>query len=201
MSRNPQRGLLQGPLGVFMPPEAEVPITMVYSRSQADIHVFVPETASMTLVNRVADNLSRRVQQPVKVFHDEARKKYRLCPVPKDIFADTSTYGRYCFTRDRSTPAKVSEEDPAVSEGGQRIPRPRNSWMLYRQAKSQQIIAEHEGLTAGELSRIISTMWNRETPETQAYWQRLAEQEGADHKRLYPGYKYSTNGRRNNQQL
>lgn len=45
------------------------------------------------------DHCSRRVQQPVKVFHDEARKKYRLCPIPKDIFANTSTFGRYCFAR------------------------------------------------------------------------------------------------------
>lgn len=57
MSQSLQGGLLQGPLGVFMPPEAEVPITIIYSRSQADIHVFIPETASMTMVNRVADNL------------------------------------------------------------------------------------------------------------------------------------------------
>ncbi|EKJ71585.1 hypothetical protein NXS19_005720 [Fusarium pseudograminearum] len=198
MSQNLQGSLLQGPLGVFMPPEAEVPITIVYSQSQDDVHVFVPETTSMTMVNYVADNFSRRVQQPVKVFHDEARKKYRLCPIPKDIFANISTFGRYCFTRDQSTPVTVSASDPTIGEGGKRIPRPRNSWMLYRQAKSQQIIAQHEGLTAGELSTIISNMWNSETPETQAYWRKLAEDEDAEHKRLYPGYKYSTKGGRDN---
>ncbi|KAH7185334.1 high mobility group box domain-containing protein [Fusarium flagelliforme] len=194
MSENLENGLVQGPLGVRTPPEAEVPITFVYSQSQNDIHAFLPEDASMRFVNHVADNLSRRVQQPVKVFHDEARRKYRLCPIPRDIFANTSTYGRYCFSRDQSTPAKVSTKDSTVGEEGQRIPRPRNRWMLYRQAKSLQIIAQNEGLTAGELSRIISTMWDNETPETQAYWHRLADQEDANHKRLYPGYKYSTTG-------
>lgn len=47
--------LREGPLGVLMPPEAEVPITMVYSQSQADIHIFLPENASLMLINHVAD--------------------------------------------------------------------------------------------------------------------------------------------------
>jgi hypothetical protein len=115
---------------------------------------------------------SRRVQQPVRVFHDKARSKYRLCPIPEDVSPDTSTYGRFCFTRgmvhrnhfewyrsdtfiDQSTPVKVSDEDPTVGEGGCRIPRPRNCWLLYRQSKSQEITKKVEGITASELCRYI----------------------------------------------
>nr|AEP03812.1 mating type protein MAT1-1-3 [Fusarium subglutinans]QFP39745.1 mating type protein 1-1-3 [Fusarium sp.] len=182
--------LREGPLGVLMPPEAEVPITMVYSQSQADIHIFLPENASLTLINHVADKFSRRVQQPVRVFHDKARSKYRLCPIPEDVSPDTSTYGRHCFTRDQSTPVKVSEDDPTVGEGGCRIPRPRNCWLLYRQSKSQEIIGSVEGITASELSRVIGKMWDEETPEIQAYWYNMAEKEEVNHKQQYPGYKY-----------
>ncbi|EWG39786.1 hypothetical protein FVEG_02489 [Fusarium verticillioides 7600] len=182
--------LREGPLGVLMPPEAEVPITMVYSQSQADIHIFLPENASLTLINHVTDNFSRRVQQPVRVFHDKARSKYRLCPIPEDVSPDTSTYGRYCFTRDQSTPVKVSEEDPTVGEGGCRIPRPRNCWLLYRQSKSQEITRSVEGITASELSRVIGRMWDEETPEIQAYWYNMAMEEEFNHKQQYPGYKY-----------
>ncbi|KAH7169155.1 high mobility group box domain-containing protein [Fusarium sp. MPI-SDFR-AT-0072] len=200
--------LREGPLGVLMPPEAEVPITMVYSQSQADIHIFLPENASLMLINHVADKFSRRVQQPVRVFHDKARSKYRLCPIPEDVSPDTSTYGRFCFTRgmvhrnhfqwyrsdtfiDQSTPVKVSDEDPTVGEGGCRIPRPRNCWLLYRQSKSQEITKKVEGITASELSRMIGRMWDEETPEIQAYWYDMAEKEEFNHKQQYPGYKYT----------
>ncbi|KAF4333010.1 mating type 1-1-3 [Fusarium beomiforme] len=183
--------LHEGPLGVFMPPEAEVPMTMVYSQLQGDIHIFLPENASMMFINHVADNFSRRVQQPVRVFHDKARSKYRLCPIPEDVSPDISTFGRFCYTRDQSTLVKVSDEDPTVGEGGRRIPRPRNCWLLYRQAKSQEITTQIEGVTASELSRIIGRMWDEETPEVQAYWQDMAEKEEFNHRKDYPGYKYA----------
>ena len=57
MSENMENGLVKGPLGVRTPPEAEVPITFVYSQSQNDIHAFLPEDASMGFVKHVADNL------------------------------------------------------------------------------------------------------------------------------------------------
>nr|AYD41911.1 mating type protein 1-1-3 [Fusarium anguioides] len=191
MPEGPSNGLIEGPMGVRMPPEAEVPLTFVYSRAQADIHIFVPENASLRFTNYVADNFSRRVQQPVRVFHDKERGKYRLCPIPEESCPDTSSYGRFCFTRDQSAPVKVTDEDQTVGENGRRIPRPRNCWLLYRQAKSQEITTRNEGITASELSSIIGRMWDEETPETQAYWHRLADQEEHNHSRRYPGYKYS----------
>nr|QFP39778.1 mating type protein 1-1-3 [Fusarium miscanthi] len=191
MSGTSKGRLREGPLGVLMPPEAEVPITMVYSQSQADIHLFLPENASLMLINHVADKFSCRVQQPVRVFHDKARSKYRLCPIPEDVSPDTSTYGRFCFTRDQSTPVKVSDGDPTIGEGGCRIPRPRNCWLLYRQSKSQEITRNVEGITASELSRVIGRMWDEETPEIQAYWYDMAEKEEFNHKQKYPGYKYN----------
>ncbi|KAF4966027.1 hypothetical protein FSARC_6227 [Fusarium sarcochroum] len=190
MAESFQDGLLSGPMGVRMPPEAEVLFTFVYSQAQSDIHAFLPDTMKISLVLHIADNFSRRVEQPVKVFHDEQRSKYRLCPIPMDIAPDTSTYGRFCFTRDKSTPVKVSAEDPTVGEGGRRIPRPRNCWILYRQAKSQEITNRNEGITAPELSAIIARMWDNEPPVVQVYWQKLAEREEANHRRRYPGYRY-----------
>jgi hypothetical protein len=56
MSQNYRYPPREGPLGVRMAPEAEVPITMVYSQSQGDIHIFLPETTTMELINYFADN-------------------------------------------------------------------------------------------------------------------------------------------------
>ncbi|KAF5000881.1 hypothetical protein FGRMN_1490 [Fusarium graminum] len=177
--------LLTGPLGVRMAPEAEVPITVLYSQSQGDIHIFLPENTTMNLVNYVANKFSRRVEQPVKVFHDEGRKKYRLCPIPEGIAPDMSTYGRYCFTR-------VSENNPVVGENGERIPHPRSCFDLYRQAKSPEIIGANEGITASELSSVLGRSWDGETGDVHAYWENLAAEEARNHKLLYPGYDPSS---------
>ncbi|KAM0249600.1 hypothetical protein ACHAP5_002726 [Fusarium lateritium] len=188
MSQYPRFPPREGPLGVRMAPEAEVPITMVYSQSQGDIHIFLPENTTMELINHVADNFSRRVQQPVKVFHDEQRKKYRLCPLPDYIAPDMSTWGRYCFTRDRSTPVRVSAKDPTIGENEQRIPPIRDVWTIYRQAKLPEIVSENPELTTNELSSILGASWNKETREVRDFWQNLAEKEERNHERLYPGY-------------
>ncbi|KAI6775157.1 hypothetical protein HG530_001915 [Fusarium avenaceum] len=188
MSQNYRYPPREGPLGVRMAPEAEVPITMVYSQSQGDIHIFLPETTTMELINHAADNFSHRVQQPVKVFHDEQRKKYRLCPFPDDIAPNTSTWGRYCFTRDRSTLVRVSAEDPTVGENEQRIPPIRTVWNIYRQAKLPEIVRENPELTTNELSSILGRSWITEPPEVRDFWQKLAEKEERNHERLYPGY-------------
>ncbi|KAM0437173.1 hypothetical protein ACHAQK_007383 [Fusarium lateritium] len=184
MSQNPRFPPREGPLGVRMAPEAEVPITMVYSQSQGDIHIFLPENTTMELINHVADNFSRRVQQPVKVFHDEQRKKYRLCPLPDYIAPDMSTWGRYCFTRGMAhrnlvvylflTYAKI-------------VPLP-DVWTIYRQAKLPEIVSENPELTTNELSSILGASWNKETREVRDFWQNLAEMEERNHERLYPGY-------------
>lgn len=36
---------------------------------------------------------SQRVQQPVKVFYDHQRKKFRLCPLPEAATMETSDFG------------------------------------------------------------------------------------------------------------
>ncbi|KAK4080555.1 transcriptional regulator family: HMG [Trichoderma harzianum] len=124
----------------------DIPMTFVRCESQGDVHVFIPEAFDLDLVTTVAENFSsRKVQQPVRVFHDEILQKFRLCPIPEGSTVDTSSYGVFHFLC---------------------------------------------GITASELSTLISAKWKSEPPHEKKFWNDLAEQEKRNHKQKYPDYKY-----------
>ncbi|CAE6444796.1 unnamed protein product [Rhizoctonia solani] len=76
------------------------------------------------------------------------------------------------------------------------IPRPRNAFILYRSWYVK------EGFLSGvendhrEISRIVGKIWKQLSTEEQESWKRRAENEKAEHARMYPNYKYSPNSRR-----
>ncbi|KAL6836225.1 MAT1-1-3 [Trichoderma sp. SZMC 28015] len=166
----------------------DVPMTFVRCESQGDVHVFIPEAFDLDLVTTVAENFSRKVQQPVRVFHDEILQKFRLCPIPEGSTVDTSSYGVFHFLCDKSEP-KLNLPSNDQHEA-KRIPRPRNSWILYRQFFSAEFTKCYPGITASELSTLISAKWKSEPPHEKKFWNDLAEQEKRNHKQKYPDYKY-----------
>nr|BAE93600.1 MAT1-1-3 [Tolypocladium inflatum] len=178
-----------GPYG-----DVDTPVTFVTSEIQGNVHVFLPDTYEMVIVEAIAQNFSRRVQQPVKVFHDDWRQKYRLCPLPPGAQAITSTYGPCRFECDMSEP-KVAETQatPAASDNSRaHIPRPRNCWILYRQHKSEEYKEKFDNISASELSSAISRDWKAEPDSEKEIWRQKAQEEDRLHKEKYPGYKYTT---------
>ncbi|EFZ01123.2 MATA HMG-box domain protein [Metarhizium robertsii] len=172
----------------------DTPVTFVTSEIQGNVHIFIPETFHRNLVEVIASNFSRRVQQSVSVFHDAYRQKFRICPLPPGSAVNPTNYGILLFTCDSSGPkelkaqAKTAEPEDSSSH----IPRPRNSWILYRQFKSRELRKDHPGITASELSTLISNLWKNESDGEKAFWQKMAQEEDRMHKEKYPGYKYTT---------
>lgn len=76
---------------------------------------------------------------------------------------------------------------PEPQDIPKRIPRPPNSFMIYRREKATQ----HVGIIAAELSTKLAKAWRNETPETRAHYVRLAEQAKAEHTLRYPTYKFT----------
>ncbi|PHH90959.1 hypothetical protein CDD83_2087 [Cordyceps sp. RAO-2017] len=173
---------------------ADTLMTFVTSETQGTVHVFVPDIFDRSVVEGIAQNFSRRVQQPVKVFHDEWRQKYRLCPLPSGVKADILTYGTFYYECDLSEPKPAASPSKDETSGGKtaHIPRPRNSWILYRQYKAAQIQQQYPGITASELSTMISRSWKAASKEQKKFWQQKAREEDRLHKEKYPDYKYTT---------
>ncbi|KIW15927.1 hypothetical protein PV08_05977 [Exophiala spinifera] len=82
-----------------------------------------------------------------------------------------------------------------------KIPRPRNSFMLFRQHRQSSIMAQNPGLQIPDVSKIIGEQWRRLSSEAKEEWNMLAEEEKARHQQQYPGYRYQPrrNGKVSNQ--
>ncbi|KAG6891760.1 hypothetical protein C0992_006181 [Termitomyces sp. T32_za158] len=72
------------------------------------------------------------------------------------------------------------------------IPRPPNSWILYRSDMVALLAPPPPGTTRSQadVSRIISSMWKTEKPEVKAEYERRAEVKKFEHAAMYPNYRY-----------
>ncbi|MBW0460473.1 hypothetical protein O181_000188 [Austropuccinia psidii MF-1] len=73
----------------------------------------------------------------------------------------------------------------------ERLPRPPNSWILYRSDKIIQMRALNHGLAQSVLSKEIAARWHNEDPEVKKEYEKKAEIIKAEHAIKYPHYKYN----------
>ncbi|KAL2351990.1 high mobility group box domain-containing protein, partial [Cryomyces antarcticus] len=71
-----------------------------------------------------------------------------------------------------------------------KIPRPRNSFMLYRQHNQARFIDKHPGIANPEVSKILGELWKSEPASVKEKWKLLAEEEKLRHREKYPEYRY-----------
>lgn len=73
-----------------------------------------------------------------------------------------------------------------------RIPRPRNAFILFRQKYHQAVLDEDLLVkTNPEVSRELGRRWRSLPPQEKEHWNRLAEEEKANHAKRFPGYRYT----------
>ncbi|GAA6000592.1 HMG-box domain-containing protein [Rhodotorula paludigena] len=80
------------------------------------------------------------------------------------------------------------------------IPRPPNSFMLYRSAQLKALAGckDEQGarLQQADLSRLIAGLWRDEGPEIREQYARQAVKEKEEHAKRYPDYAYRPKSRR-----
>ncbi|KAL6239059.1 hypothetical protein BDW75DRAFT_166013 [Aspergillus navahoensis] len=79
--------------------------------------------------------------------------------------------------------------DTAKNDG--KIPRPMNSFMLYRSAYANRVKEYFRQQNHQVVSSASGASWNMETPEIRAKYERLAVIEKRNHLKAYPGYKFT----------
>lgn len=86
------------------------------------------------------------------------------------------------------------------------IPRPRNSWIIYRSDKTRELRDMDPSLTASDIckysekenelpantfiARITSRLWASELAHVKVQYQQKAQEEANDHMARYPDYRY-----------
>jgi hypothetical protein len=71
------------------------------------------------------------------------------------------------------------------------ILRPPNPFILYRQEHHSKVLAEHEGISNTEISKIIGKMWKNESEEVKNKYKEKAQEMKRRHKLMYPDYRFA----------
>lgn len=84
---------------------------------------------------------------------------------------------------------------------GKKILRPRNAWILYRNAHLEKVARLPDGSRQpmAEASKVISRWWKAETREIRATYEAQAEREKAEHRHKYPHYKFQPKSKQQKQ--
>lgn len=71
-----------------------------------------------------------------------------------------------------------------------RIHRPRNAFILFRQNHHRTVGSSMKNLTNVEISKEVGRLWRTLCPQERGYWKKLADIEKYNHSIQYPNYKY-----------
>lgn len=91
-----------------------------------------------------------------------------------------------------SLPELYSRKPATRLRSGNRVPRPRNAFMIFRsefwagEKISSSVERDHR-----HISRIIGHCWNQLSEAEKDVWRRKAEREKVEHNLRYPGYRFS----------
>ncbi|KAI1171324.1 hypothetical protein F4777DRAFT_593965 [Nemania sp. FL0916] len=118
-----------------------------------------------------------------------SRNKKRAKSIDIDE-ANQSSIGRLSLY----TPTTARNDGPrdliCLCAKAPKVPRPRNAFILYRQAWQGHFAAQHPGLANPEISKLIGEKWREQPESAKNEWKQLAEEEKIRHQRQYPGYRY-----------
>jgi hypothetical protein len=82
---------------------------------------------------------------------------------------------------------------PSASGSAQstkKIPRPPNSWILFRRDKSKELREANPNMSTGEVSIEAARQWKVLSDEDKGFYQEMAKQAALQHKIQYPDYVY-----------
>ncbi|KAF9515520.1 hypothetical protein BS47DRAFT_1293750, partial [Hydnum rufescens UP504] len=95
---------------------------------------------------------------------------------------------------DHSPPSPPLHHAHPVGPPPQKIPRPRNPWIIYRSERlaqmKEQMTQEGKLKTQASISKDLAYDWAHEPATVKAVYAKKSEIERAEHKLKYPGYKY-----------
>ncbi|GMF06007.1 unnamed protein product [Ambrosiozyma monospora] len=83
--------------------------------------------------------------------------------------------------------SKLLQKCTCKQDNGNRIPRPRNAFILYRQKHHQALLEEDETIirTNSEVSKELGRRWKNLPPEEKNYWNQQAQEEKKRHAENY----------------
>lgn len=173
-----------------MPPKSEIPA----SKLQTSDFGYIKQEETSYLKSYQSDVRFQPMQpqvQPPPLFSVDIFE-----PAEQYVPPETQNFSyKSARVAHNVTPPPVSvlaEPVPACKCKGNpnRIRRPRNAFILFRQNYHHFLGSRLKNLTNVEISKEIGSLWRTLSPRERGYWKKLADIEKYNHSIQYPNYKY-----------
>ncbi|KAJ5669989.1 uncharacterized protein N7477_005352 [Penicillium maclennaniae] len=151
------------------------PLDAAYRYPEARHPSTVPTTQYMATLNRTKFELSAQMGRPTG---------------PLLATNDLALQDRSSSSSRGSSPRLSKEISWCLCKPDPKIPRPRNSFILYRQHYQAAVVHQNPGLSNPDISKIIGRQWKALSDEEREKWNALAREEKDRHQQQYPDYRY-----------
>ncbi|KAJ5162367.1 hypothetical protein N7492_007759 [Penicillium capsulatum] len=140
-------------------------------------------------VEVLQQRLSALLGVPVRIVPDESLCSIRITPRAGKSQPPMSSEHRAWLSR--FLHHAMNNGNSNASAPNEKVPRPPNKFMLYRQYHHRSVTAANPGVPNTQISRIIANMWRNESQAVRDRFQVYAEMKKEQHAIDFPGYQYS----------
>ncbi|KAI5299211.1 Cytosolic Fe-S cluster assembly factor nar1, partial [Ascosphaera pollenicola] len=158
-------------------------------RNNNEIHIPFQALEGDVLGSQPLEDIKTRLSlgTPTISIEDKSKRIWRICAVP--AVEDHGDFGSLKADRDSKRGSISSVSSKAVKR--QKIPRPPNAFILYRQHYHPIIKAKHPDFHNNDISILLGKQWKAESVETKAEFKAMAEDIKRKHAEEYPNYQYA----------
>ncbi|KAI5290442.1 hypothetical protein KEM54_001531 [Ascosphaera aggregata] len=141
----------------------------------------------------IKSRLSAILHTPTTAIEDTSNGVCRICTVSgirdQENGASLESDGAD-IKADGATPTSSKAGKPLQTKR-QRIPRPPNAFILYRQHYHPIVKAQNPSFHNNDISKLLGEQWRAESAQRKAEYKALAEQIKKRHAEEYPDYQYA----------
>nr|ANK36053.1 MAT1-2-1 [Didymella tanaceti]ANK36062.1 MAT1-2-1 [Didymella tanaceti]AOG62189.1 MAT1-2-1 mating type protein [Didymella tanaceti] len=166
----------------------------VHSWSNGDSIVLlqnnIQELFGDMLMQYFKHSLSQQVGQPLAfTFASDSNGGQTVVQMPKNNTSHLHYQADTDIQKHETHPVPAESRNMPASI--KKAPRPRNCWIIFRDAMHKNLKAENPHLTVQQISTRCSQIWHGLSPAEKRPWQAAAKSAKEEHLRAHPDYKYS----------
>lgn len=155
----------------------------------------MPDTATLTHSSPVLDNRQEapktRVKRAPKTRKPQVAKADREWSIDKPLSEISKNVIAANYSETETFVNRSLEDRMKEVEKRKRIPRPMNSFMLYRKAFTgitKELSSNHQ-----IISMATGESWRSESADVKDFFDKMAQVERENHRKAHPGYKFAPN--------
>ncbi|KAI5297097.1 hypothetical protein KEM55_005141, partial [Ascosphaera atra] len=134
-------------------------------------------------------NAGNLLHTPVIAYEDHRSAVFRVSPAPASLKNGKNVELNGVGNEETLPPGQGLEK--TLTTRRQKIPRPPNAFILYRQHYHPFVKAANPEFHNNDISVLLGKQWKAESPQKKAEYKALAEEKKRKHAEEFPNYQYA----------